>query len=167
MMKDPFVFLLSIIFILSTPFLTGCSKEGDIKIGEEPPLFSLPDINNEEITLADFTGRVILIRFWTVNCISCAKEMPELEEIYKTYKNKGLTIIGINVRQPQEVVRRFVDEHNLSFPIVLDTYSKTAKKYGIHGIPVSFIISRKGTVTDKIYGEIDKVTLEGIIVKQL
>ena len=93
--------------------------------------------------------------------------MPELDQIYKTYKSKGFTIIGINVRQPQEAVKSFVDEHNLSFPIVLDTYSKTAKKYGIHGIPVSFIISRKGTVTDKIYGEIDKVTLEGIIVKQL
>lgn len=167
MKKNPFTLILSFIFIVLSFTLLSCSNEGNIKIGQRAPSFSLPDIENKDVSLADFKGKAILIRFWTVDCTACAKEMPELDEIYKTHKDKGLTIIGINVRQPKDVVKRFTEEHYLSFPILLDTYSKISKKYGIHGVPVSFILSKDGTVTDKIYGEIDKETLEGLIVKQL
>lgn len=167
MKKNPFAFILSIIFIVLTITLFSCSNEGGLKIGQKPPSFSLSDLKNKEVSLTDFKGKAILIRFWTVDCLACAREMPELDKIYNTHKDKGLVIIGINVRQPQNVVKRFAEDHHLSFPILLDTYSKTAVKYGIHGVPVSFIISKDGTVTDKIYGEIDKEILEGLIVKQL
>ena len=146
---------------------SGCSHKSDVKIGQQSPAFSLPDINGSDVNFADYTGKVILIRFWTLECSACEKEMPELDNLYKTYKDKGLAILAVNVRQLKEPVTRFAEDHHLSYPVLLDTYSKIASLYGIRGVPASFIISKDGKVAEKIYGEVDNKTIESLIVKLL
>jgi peroxiredoxin len=160
--------LLLVIFAL---FLVNCSSEPHVlTVGQKPPDFSLPDIDKKNtISLSDFNDKVVLIRFWTVDCTACAKEMPELEEIYQNNQDKGMSILAINVRQPEDVVKKYMSNlpTTITYPVLLDTYAKIYKKYGIVGVPTTIIVDRKGVIKEKILGEMDKNTLERLIVKML
>ena len=160
------------LFLFSFVFLwAGCSSETQVlQVGKKPPDFTLPEVDSKnEITLSHLKDHVVLIRFWTVECTSCAKEMPELEKIYQSSKERGMSILAVNVRQPEDVVKKFLS--NLPVPItysvLLDTYAKTYKHYGIVGVPTTVIVDRKGVIREKIIGEIDKETLEHLVVNLL
>jgi len=162
-------YLIALFFLVFLLYLvlSNCSHKADVKIGQQAPSFALPDINGNEVNFSDYKGKVILIRFWTLECTACEKEMPELDNLYRIHKDKGLAILAVNVRQLKEPVTRFAEDNHLSYPVLLDTYSKIASLYGIRGVPVSFIISKDGKVTEKIYGEVDKETIESLMVKLL
>jgi peroxiredoxin len=149
--------------------LTKCADQEKNMIlkGQKPPEISLSDQHGKTVSLSDFQGQAVLLRFWTLDCVSCAKEMPELDELYRQYKDKGFAILAINVRQSPDAVKRFINEHKLTYHVLFDMNADVYKDYNIVGFPTSYIIDRQGKSQEKIFGEIDKDALEALIVKFL
>lgn len=170
-MRNQYSFL---ICLLSTAyclllFLSGCQqKQVQIKIGDTPPKFTLPDLKGNEVSVPDdFKGKVVIIRFWADWCIHCSVEMPAIDIVYNKYKDRGVIILAVNVGQPKEVAEEFVTNLRISYPVLLDTYSVTAKKYGVVGLPTTFILDRNGVVRKKILGEADKDVFEKTVAELL
>ena len=154
-----FCFLLTAVFTLS-----GCGKKNPPAPGNALPKFTLPDLKGDKITVPDdFSGKVIVVRFWVDWCKSCAIEMPMIDAAYNKYKDRGLVVIAVNVGQPKDVAEAFVTKLKLSYPVVLDTDSSIAKKYGVKAVPFTFIVDRKGIIKKRIFGEAGSETMEKII----
>lgn len=150
-------------------FISGCKqKQVQIKIGDVPPKFTLPDLKGNKVSVPDdFKGKVVIIRFWADWCTYCAEEMPAIDVVYNKYKEKGVIIIAVNAGQPKEVAEAFVSSLKISYPVLLDTYSVTAKRYGVVGLPTTFILDRNGVVREKILGETDREAFERMVARLL
>ncbi|MFC4769874.1 redoxin domain-containing protein [Effusibacillus consociatus] len=117
------------------------------QVGQAAPDFSLPDLVGNQLSLTDLRGKVILLNFWGSWCDPCKKEMPDLEQVYQAYKDKGVVVLGVNIGESKVTAKGFMDRLGITFPTVLDAdRDVTLNKYKIGPIPTSFFIDRKGVI---------------------
>src|SRR6202021_607655 len=81
--------------------------------------FTLSELQGKSWRLKDLQGKVVLVNFWATWCPPCRKEMPDLDAIYKEYRDKGLVILAISDEERDKVVP-FLAEHPVRYPILLD-----------------------------------------------
>lgn len=105
----------------------------------------------ENVSLSDFRGKLVILDFWASWCPYCALQMPQVEAAYKQYKDKGLVILGVEMNSGVKDVKRFVEENDITFPVLLDK-GEVAKLYEVHGLPTSFLIAPDGTIVKKFLG---------------
>jgi len=119
------------------------------------PDFTLNDINGNKVTLSKFRGKVILLNFWSIFCGPCLAEMPSLNKLYLEFKDKGLVFLAVAEDPAEKPVRAYMEEKRFSFPVLMDKEKKVYSKYSLFGIPVTFLIDRKGMIVEKFIGERD------------
>jgi peroxiredoxin len=78
-----------------------------------------------------------------------------MESLYNRYRDEGLEIVAVNIRESREQVQTFMVDYGLSFPALLDTDGRVSIGYGVQAIPSSFIIAREGQITARLVGSID------------
>ncbi|MGE3190657.1 MAG: peroxiredoxin family protein, partial [Vicinamibacterales bacterium] len=115
--------------------------------------FTLPDLEGNDVTLASFKGKVILLNFWATWCGPCKAEIPSFVELQANYKD-DLVIIGRAVDDPADNAQAFATESKLNYPVLLGLgHEEIQDAYGpIWGIPASFLIGRDGRVCKKHLG---------------
>jgi peroxiredoxin len=135
--------------LLISPRLVASSE-----VGKTAPVFELKDLDGKKVSLSDFKGKVILLNFWATWCAPCKAEMPSLENLYRSFREKGLVVIGISVDNSEKTVQSFVKEKAITFPILLDKGKEVSfDDYGVIGLPVTFLIDQKGIIVEKVFGE--------------
>ena len=105
--------------------------------------FALTSLDGKTYTLAGLKGKIVLLNFWATWCPPCRKEMPDMEKLFRTYENKGLTVIAVS-DEDRETVVNFLAKNNYTFPIALDPDRKVNTAFTVEGIPKSFIFDREG-----------------------
>jgi peroxiredoxin len=105
--------------------------------------FTLADITGKAWNLKDLRGKVVLVNFWATWCPPCRKEMPDLEALYKRFKDQGLVILSIS-DEDADKVRPFVKQMNVTYPVLLDPGRKVNDMFKIYGIPKTFVYDRTG-----------------------
>lgn len=131
------------------------------------PDFALKDYDGNVVKLSDYKGKVVLLDFWATWCGPCKMEIPGFIKLQQKYRDKGLTIIGISLDQPGwQVVKPFMDEYGINYPIVLGDRNVVMAYGGITGIPTTFVINQQGEVVDKVVGYRPDSYFENVI-KQL
>jgi cytochrome c biogenesis protein CcmG, thiol:disulfide interchange protein DsbE len=123
-------------------FITGL-------IGKPAPDFELKTLDGKRYHLADLKGKPVLINVWASWCPPCRDEMPAIQAAYVRYKDKGLVVLGMDflVQDSLKDVKLFVDTLKLTFPILLDeTGAVSGDRYGVRGLPTSFLIDRNGVI---------------------
>jgi len=144
---------------LSTPQTAppGSGSFGIQKFQEkkEAPSFSLKTLNGEQVSLADFRGKPILLAFWATWCPSCVEELPMLDR-FSLGKRDRLAVLTLAIDGEKESkVQRVVKDNKITLPILLDPKEKIARTYGVKFIPVAFLIDREGLLAGMILGERD------------
>jgi peroxiredoxin len=153
--------LLCQLFTVGTAWTAGRTP---LRVGDVPPKAVLSDLNGDAIrVIDDFKGKVIILHFWSGGCSSCRLEMPAMEKLYKQYGRKGLVILAVNVGQKKDVVKKWVKDLGISYPVLLDTDKKMADKYDVVDVPRTYLIERKGLIRYKILG----TAPEEVIKKQV
>lgn len=135
--------------------LSGCNKRGGLQIGDTAPDVTLTDIPGKPVTLSkDIKGKVALVRFWSIDCGFCDKEiLVSLEPLYQKYKDKGFMPVAINESRLVKTDERLKKFEHLTYPMLVDEYGLVAKHFGVIGLPTTFVIDEQGIVRDKITGE--------------
>jgi peroxiredoxin len=105
--------------------------------------FTLTDLHGDEWTLNDLRGKVVLVNFWATWCPPCRKEMPDLETLYKQFKDQGLVILAISDEDAGKV-KPFVAAQAVTYPVLLDPGRQVNKLFEVDGIPQTFIYDRSG-----------------------
>ncbi len=119
-------------------------------VGKTAPLFKLKDLNDKQISLSDFKGKVVLLDFWATWCGPCLRVIPHLEALHKKYKDQGLVIIGMNCERDHDKIRAFAKEQ-ISYIVLLDA-NEQFKEYGIRAIPTAYYIGREGNIRNHEVG---------------
>ena len=162
--------VIAIIFILCL-LSSACSREkggeatGSIIIGSKAPDFSMTGISGQQISLKDLRGQGVLVNFWATWCYPCREEMDDLKAAYEKYKDQGIVILGIDMKEGEETVRKFTDSYKITYPILIDTDGKVSDAYNVFGIPSSFFIDREGIIRDIILGEMNQDSINNKIEK--
>jgi len=124
-------------------FAAAISKIEADNARREQADFTLTELNGKTWTLKELRGKVVVVNFWATWCPPCRKEMPDLETLYKQFKDQGLVILAISDEDAGKV-RPFVAEQKVTYPILLDPGRKVNELFQIEGIPKTFVYDRGG-----------------------
>lgn len=113
--------------------------------------FSLTSINGKTYSLSDLKGKVVLIDFWATWCPPCRRAIPYLCELYETYRDAGLVVLGISCDQEMEDLREFLSENRSSYPILLAD-EDVLKRFEITAIPALILFNQQGKLVHKEVG---------------
>jgi peroxiredoxin len=144
----------------------GQSQKGstdDAKI--MAPDFTLKDLDGNEVSLTDYRGKIVILNFWAVWCQYCVEEMPDFDELDKELQEAGdAVILAVNVQEPYDTVRSFVDESDISLKVLLDEDGYAANSlYGVRGYPTTFIVNSDGSLYTYLMGKADIETMRTVI----
>jgi len=114
--------------------------------------FTLKNLSDESVDLEDYRGKVVFLNFWATWCGPCKYEIPSMQELYDVYKDDGLEIVAVNLAERKSTVAKFVDEYEMTFPVLLDERSSVGSIYGARSIPTSYIIDRNGNILSMFVG---------------
>lgn len=132
--------------------------------------FTMADADGQMHNSDKWIGQVILLNFWATWCPPCRKEIPGFVELYNNYHEKGLTIVGIAIDEPEKV-KHFAANYNINYLNLVDEDKgmELVMRYGNHtgGLPYTVIINREGKVIFTRTGELAAVDAEKIIVPLL
>jgi glutathione peroxidase-family protein len=116
----------------------------------------LQALNGAPIKLSNYDGKVLLVNLWATWCTPCRVETPELVNLYKEYRARGLEIVGLSTENPEasaEKVRQFVQDFEVNYRIGWATPEVAiALMQGRDAIPQSFVIGRDGRVIKRFVG---------------
>ncbi|MFC5699845.1 redoxin domain-containing protein [Cohnella faecalis] len=144
------------------------SKADILKIGDKPPEFKLLDLSGQVHSLEEYKGKPLILNFWGTFCPPCRDEMPALQEVYDSWKDKGVQLVGINLSENRLNVDSFIQMVGTNFPILLDKDRMTEKAYGLKQYPTTFFIDAKGKIRDiRIGGPLAADDIEAEIAKLL
>ncbi len=156
---------------VAAPAMAAMQPDGDKQAATNlAPDFSRPEVNSgKAIKLSAYRGKVVIVDFWATWCGPCRMEIPHFVELQKQYQGKGFTFVGVSLdQQGPGVVKKFISQWNINYPIVMDMEGALAQSYGgIRGIPTTFIIGKKGDIKDTHVGYRPKEVFEEAIKKAL
>ena len=153
-------FLIIFIFLITNTFAKEIDGIKNLIIIENPKKltdFTFLDEKNNQFSLKDFEGKLILLNFWATWCAPCKKEMPSLDILQNKKNLNNLKIFPINVGQDNlEKTLNFFEDLNIkNLKPYFDSPVTLAKKFQLRGIPTSIIINKKGEEIARIVGSID------------
>jgi thiol-disulfide isomerase/thioredoxin len=99
----------------------------------------------DPLSLEKLEGHVVLLAFWSQDCGSAVKRMPQVEELRKKFSEPGLIVIGVHSAEKSEGLGQFLKDNKISFPVMIDR-GETIKQYGVGALPNYFLIDKAGTV---------------------
>jgi thiol-disulfide isomerase/thioredoxin len=188
-MKKVFVIIATVlVLIVATYFADKATRvkpknsvsgtvRADVNAGTPEPEVNFKDLDDKEVPLSQYKGKVVLVNFWATWCEPCQIEIPWLIEMQQKYSSRGFTVLGVDVDDegkkavvPYVAKERFnVNGQKLpmNYPILLGNDAVADKFGGLLGYPTSFLISRDGKVVKKVQGLIDYQEVTQAIESQL
>ncbi|MCL5023158.1 MAG: TlpA family protein disulfide reductase [Nitrospirae bacterium] len=121
-------------------------------VGKEAPAFTLTSADGTKVSLADFSGRPVVIDFWATWCGPCREGTHELEKLHRKYDGKGVVFLGISMdegRDAAQQVKAFAKENGLTYRMLIDD-QETSRAYVVSSIPATYILDRNHILV-KIY----------------
>ena len=115
------------------------------------------DINQKNVNLDDFKGKLVILNFWATWCAPCKEEMPSLDDLQSNTKLNNLKIFPINIDQEDTSKSElFFKELNIkNLDIYNDAPITLAKKFSLRGVPTTIIFNKEGKEFARIMGSID------------
>ena len=115
------------------------------------------DINQKNIDLNQFKGKLIILNFWATWCAPCKEEMPSLDDLQLNSNLSNLKIFPINIGQEDRTRSEFFfKELNIqNLEIYIDAPITLAKKFSLRGVPTTILFNKQGMEFARIMGSID------------
>ena len=123
------------------------------------PDFSMLDMDGNEVNLASFFGKPIVLNFWASWCGPCKMEMPEIQKFYDKY-GQEIHFLLVSVDDSLDAAKTFISDSGYTFPVYFDTTSVGAYTYGASSIPLTFFIDAEGNLTAYYMGAMSESILQ-------
>ncbi len=129
------------------------------------PNFSLVDVvSGKTVESKVFNGKALFVTFFATWCPPCMEEIPTLIRLQDKYSTKGFSVVGLSVDQEGlDKVFELVKKRSINYPVLMADSNTTRNFGGVYGIPVSFLVNKRGNVVKKYTGYVP----HSILVKDL
>jgi thiol-disulfide isomerase/thioredoxin len=144
--------LLALVCVLSLPVE---ARELKPLAPAPAPALELPDLKGTQHRLADYRGKVVLVNFWATWCVPCRDEMPSIERLRTALEGRPFAVLAVNLAEPEDRIRKFLDAVPLGFPVLLDRDAKATRAWQARALPTTYIVAPDGTVRYRHLGELD------------
>lgn len=129
-------------------------------------------INSAPLSMQQLRGKVVLVDFWTYDCINCQHVLPYVKGWHQKYKDQGLVVVGVHTpeygfERNLNNLRTAVQRNGIAFPVAQDNRYATWSAYNNQYWPAFYLVDRKGDVVYSHFGEGDYAQTEATIRKLL
>ncbi len=150
--------------LLISGLVVGCSSapKAQQHLDRKPAAnFTLADASGAKVALADYKGKVVLLNFWATWCGPCKVEIPWFVEFNKTYKDRGLAVVGVSLDDDGwKSVKPYLAEKKIDYTVVVGN-DAVSKSFGdVDSLPTTFIIDQDGRIAFTHTGLVSKDTYE-------
>jgi thiol-disulfide isomerase/thioredoxin len=139
--------ILTIFIILSSLFTVIVQASNDTN--DKAQNWTLTTQEGNNISLADYQGKPVILHFWATWCPYCKKLQPKLVELEEKYKNTGIKIVAISFNEDEGAnPQDSINQRGYQFITAVEG-DKVALRYGVKGTPTTFFINRNGKIIFK------------------
>ena len=132
---------LEIVFILIIFITVKSFLQRNLVEGVAPPLDGVL-LDGQTFNIQSHQGQPILLHFWATWCSICKMEENSISAISEDYK---VVTIAMNSGTDQDI-KDYLEEREVNFPVMVDEYGEVAKRFGVRGVPTSFVIDSQGNI---------------------
>jgi cytochrome c biogenesis protein CcmG/thiol:disulfide interchange protein DsbE len=134
--------------LVGAELLSGSSNSGS---GRPAPQLPTSVIVPPAVHLASLRGKPAAINFWASWCDPCRREAPELERLSRSLHGSA-SVVGVDWSDGLNSARGFIREHHMTYPNLRDQDGMVGQRYGLIGLPTTFIVDSHGTISDVLRG---------------
>ncbi len=117
--------------------------------------FTLADLHGNQVRLADYQGKVVLVNFWASWCPPCVHEIPSMQQLKQRLAGQPFSILAINMGESPGAVRAFMQRMRANFTVLLDTDNRTTLAWKVQAFPTSFLVDKTGAIRYGVFGAVD------------
>jgi peroxiredoxin len=139
----------TLISLLSIFSLVQDNRGYKISIGDPLPNIELQLVDGTNLNNKDLEGKVVVLQFTASWCGVCRKEMPHLEkEVWQRFKDQDFILIGIDLKEDEQTVRKFIESTAITYPIAMDKDGTIFEKFTIEkaGVTRNIVIDKNGQI---------------------
>jgi len=129
-------------------------------------------INSAPLSMQGLRGKVVLVDFWTYDCINCQHVLPYVKDWHRKYKDQGLVVVGVHTpeygfERNLNNLKSAVQRGGIAFPVAQDNRYATWNAYDNRFWPAFYLVDKRGEVVYSHFGEGDYAQTEAVIRKLL
>jgi len=131
-----------------------------------------PWLNSAPLTLEALRGKVVLLDFWTYDCINCIRTLPYVTQWHRDYKHQGLVVVGVHTpeyafERNTDKVRAAMQRFGITYPVAQDNRYGTWEAYNNRFWPALYLIDKQGRIAYTHFGEGKYAETEAAILRLL
>lgn len=140
-----------------------------LDVGDRPPPLSAPQLDGAPLALGALRGQVVYVDFWASWCAPCLQALPALDGLFQQYRDRGFTVVAVNVDTDREAALRMLKRVAVSYPVVFDPQGSWPQAFALRGMPSGYLLGRDGVVryVKAGYKTRDLPQIEAAIVREL
>lgn len=123
-------------------------------VADRPPApdFTLKDLDDAAISLADFRGKVVIVNFWATWCPPCRTEIPSMQRAWPLLRENDVVMLAVHVGGDADRIWAFIADYGIEFPVLIDPASKAADQWPMVGLPTTFVVDPDGGIAYRAIG---------------
>ena len=132
--------------VLAAPPASLLQAAGLRAVEESQPAvdFQLPNLDGQQLRLHEQRGKVVLLNFWATWCPPCVHEMPLLDQLYQTLRQRPFVLWAVAMQEGRDKVAPFIDQHPFQFTVLPDGDGAVSARYKLRGLPTTYLIDCRG-----------------------
>jgi cytochrome c biogenesis protein CcmG/thiol:disulfide interchange protein DsbE len=135
------------------------AQRGQVHSGQAPD-FTFATFDNQQVSLKDLRGKVVVLNFWASWCQPCRVEAAYLEKTWRKYKDRGVVFIGVDYVDIEPNALAYIKEFDITYFNGPDLGTRISQAYGIKGVPETFYIAKNGELRGLKIGPLESPELE-------
>jgi len=122
------------------------------QVDRDVPVINMLDLEDTVWTKQKFEGELTIVNFWASWCGPCREEMPSLNRAWEKVKDQGISMVAINVGEPIDLIRGFMQQVPIDFTVLRAGDPKTFSDWGLRGLPTTLVVDSRGKIVLELIG---------------
>jgi cytochrome c biogenesis protein CcmG/thiol:disulfide interchange protein DsbE len=115
------------------------------------------------MSLAAQRGNVVVVNFFASWCNPCREEAADIEAAWREHQAQGVQFMGIAYKDADSKARAFLEEFGATYPGAVDPGNRTARAYGVTGVPETFVVDQQGQLVKHFIGPVTQAELDQVV----